>query len=70
MIMPGGMSGAELARVVQTRWPDIRVVIASGYTAGTETASDLTDARGTNLPLIAKPYSQADLARALNAALP
>jgi signal transduction histidine kinase/CheY-like chemotaxis protein len=69
MIMPGGMSGVELARAVQARWPDIRVVIASGYTAGTETAPDPTDVRGTNLPLISKPYSQADLARVLNAAL-
>jgi signal transduction histidine kinase/ActR/RegA family two-component response regulator len=69
MIMPGGMSGVELARAVQARWPDIRVVIASGYTAGTETALDLTDMHGMNLPLISKPYSQADLARVLNAAL-
>jgi signal transduction histidine kinase/ActR/RegA family two-component response regulator len=69
MIMPGGMSGVELARAAQTRWPDIKIIIASGYTAGTETAPDLTDVRGTNLPLLSKPYSQADLARVINAAL-
>ena len=63
------MIGVELARAAQTRWSDIRVVIASGYTAGTETAPDLTDVRGMNLPLISKPYSQTDLARVLNAAL-
>jgi two-component SAPR family response regulator len=63
------MSGVELARAAQTRWPDIKIIIASGYTAGTETAPDLTDVRGTNLPLLSKPYSQADLARVINAAL-
>jgi signal transduction histidine kinase/ActR/RegA family two-component response regulator len=69
MIMPGGMTGIELARAVQAHWPDIKVIIASGYTAGADTAPDLTDGRGTNFPLISKPYSQADLARVLQAAL-
>jgi len=28
--MPGGMDGVELARTIMERWPQVRVVIASG----------------------------------------
>src|SRR5581483_4637303 len=33
VIMPGGMSGADLAREVSRRWPAIKVILTSGYTA-------------------------------------
>jgi DNA-binding NtrC family response regulator len=32
--MPGGMSGLELARVAKRKWPDLRVIVTSGYFAG------------------------------------
>ena len=28
--MPGGMNGLELARIVQTRWPHIALIVTSG----------------------------------------
>ena len=32
--MPGAMSGLELARVAKRNWPDLRVIVTSGYFAG------------------------------------
>jgi CheY-like chemotaxis protein len=54
-LMPG-MTGADLARAVRERWPDQRVLIISGY-ADVESVSDL--------PRLAKPFRQADLAASL-----
>jgi two-component system cell cycle sensor histidine kinase/response regulator CckA len=34
VIMPGGMSGAELAERLQTRQPGLKVIYTSGYTPG------------------------------------
>jgi CheY-like chemotaxis protein len=32
--MPGGMNGLELARVAKRNWPNLRVIVTSGYFAG------------------------------------
>ena len=32
--LPGAMDGLALARTVERRWPDVRVVVTSGYDAG------------------------------------
>jgi signal transduction histidine kinase len=57
IVMPGAIGGVELARIVLTRYPHVRIVLASGY----------TDSR-VNLPgvrLLAKPYDIAELYQAL-----
>jgi CheY-like chemotaxis protein len=51
------MNGAELARRVNEMRPDTAVLIITGYTG---TAEDLP-----NLPRLAKPFSQADIAATL-----
>jgi FixJ family two-component response regulator len=33
LVMPGGMGGQELARLLQAEQPDIKVVYSSGYSA-------------------------------------
>ncbi|WIM13250.1 response regulator [Enhydrobacter sp.] len=53
-----GISGEELAKEVRARFPDMPVVIASGYGA---TASGPSDTR-----FISKPYSSIDLQQALD----
>ncbi len=53
--MPG-MNGHQLADAIKDRWPDLPVVIATGY-AEMDSASTLRK--------LAKPFSQADLAREL-----
>ena len=54
-------TGLELSHDIAARWPDLPVIITSGF------AELLPDADFA-LPRLAKPYSQADLARALHAA--
>jgi signal transduction histidine kinase len=62
-VMPG-MSGVELARRLRETWPDLRVILASGY-------ADLTvgDKLDFHLPRIPKPYLQADISRAISQAI-
>jgi CheY-like chemotaxis protein len=55
------MNGAEFARRVREMRPDTAVLIITGYTG---TAEDLPD-----LPRLAKPFSQTDIAAALSALL-
>lgn len=64
VIMPGGMNGAELARRVAAQYPHMRLVLTSGY-AGDDVAATLADAPW---PFLRKPYSEAELARALRPA--
>lgn len=52
------MTGAELAQQVRVSWPHIPILVATGY-------AELTDSRVRELPRLAKPFSQADLAAAI-----
>jgi signal transduction histidine kinase/CheY-like chemotaxis protein len=65
VVMPGGMSGIDLAREARRLRAEIKVVLTSGY------ADDLVAAANVegDFPLISKPLRQADLARALRALL-
>jgi len=51
VVMPG-MSGIALARVISQRWPNLPVVLTSGY------SDDLTAGQGGDFDLIQKPYSR------------
>lgn len=66
VVMPGGMSGLDLARRVASLYPAMRVVLASGY-AGTDADADLA---GAPWPMLRKPYSGDQLAEALDRARP
>ena len=66
LIMPGGISGLQLARQLQTEKPTLRVVYTSGYSreiAGKELAMD----EGVNY--LAKPYELDKLFRIVRDAL-
>ena len=60
IVMPGGINGRELARLVAERYPACKVALTSGYSR---------DARGevpdddANLGVLGKPYSKEELAR-------
>jgi PAS domain S-box-containing protein len=62
VVMPGGMTGLDLAQEVRRRWPKLKVLFTSGYAdparieGGTLTAND---------GWLGKPYSRADLASKL-----
>jgi PAS domain S-box-containing protein len=62
--MPHGISGLELARLVLSDYPKIRVVLTSGYSPAA-----LRDGKGglSDVRFIPKPYRLADLAKALRA---
>jgi PAS domain S-box-containing protein len=61
VVMPGGMTGIELARLCERDYPDMRVVLTSGY-AGEDVDAALADAPW---PFLRKPYSGEQLARVL-----
>lgn len=58
VVMPGGMTGIELARRCGRDYPDMRVVLTSGY-AGDDVDAALADAPW---PFLRKPYSGEQLA--------
>ena len=62
IIMPGGMDGVELHHRIYERFPSIKVVYASGFSADA-----LTNKRGHELTadLVQKPYRRNDLANVI-----
>jgi two-component system CheB/CheR fusion protein len=60
IVMPGGMSGRDLARWVLTAKPDVRVLLMSAYSA--ELQSDCNDPT-CRIKVLGKPFTLAELAR-------
>jgi CheY-like chemotaxis protein len=62
VVMPGGLSGIELAREVRRLHQDIRILLTSGYTA------EVIGEPGslTEFSFFRKPYRPADLARKIS----
>ena len=66
VVMAGGMSGFDLARVVRERWPGLRVLLTSGF------AEDVARSGAHSLDnqkILRKPYSLVELAQTLREAL-
>jgi len=66
VVMPGGLTGYELAACAREQFPSIRILLTSGYDANLAAEQDTT---GSNLKVLRKPYRQADLAHAVRQAL-
>ena len=62
IVMPGALDGMELAVWAQARYPDLRIMLATGY-------SERLGSGSLPWPLLEKPYRKADLARLLDAAV-
>src|SRR4030095_4256497 len=62
IMMPGGVSGLELAREIRERHPNLPVILTTGYV---EAAARMKD---SEFQLLLKPYSLAALADALGVA--
>ena len=65
LVMPGGVSGLDVADTIARTMPHLPVLMTSGY------SQELVDREGDAVAfdLLRKPYRQADLARAIAAAL-
>lgn len=66
LVMPGGMSGYDLARFVAERHKSVKVLLTSGYAEDLVNGGKLSSSA---LPLLRKPYSQAGLAAAVRSCL-
>jgi CheY-like chemotaxis protein len=62
IVMPGGITGFQLARSAQERWPNLRVVFTSGF-PDVKLGSD--GMPSADALLLSKPYRKQDLAKAL-----
>ena len=61
IVMPGGISGLELARKVRSRFPELPVLLTTGY-------SEYVGAEH-EFPVLQKPYELESLRAALNKVL-
>jgi PAS domain S-box-containing protein len=57
------MTGAQLAAMVNARWPEIPTILATGF-------AELPPGAGVGLPRLAKPFTQDALVRAITEASP
>ena len=67
VVMPGGMSGFELAHWMQEHSPAVPVLLTSGFAEDVARAGEAPAA--SELEILRKPYTGAELARALRKAL-
>lgn len=63
ILMPGGMTGLQLADTVRRRFPDMAVLLTTDY------SSSAQDAVRRGFEVLQKPYDLAALERALRQAL-
>jgi signal transduction histidine kinase/CheY-like chemotaxis protein len=62
IVMPGGMDGIQLAAEVRRLFPDMPVLLTSGY-------SDAARAAEMRYPILRKPFESSDLEKALSDAI-
>ena len=63
ILMPGGMNGLELAEAVRRKYPNLPVLLTTGY------SSSAQDALRRGFEVLQKPYDLAALERGLRQAL-
>ena len=64
IVMPGGMSGIELAEQIAESFPLLPVLLATGYSNAALAPGAL------RFPVLAKPYSVQELSRRIASMLP
>ena len=65
LVMPNGISGAELAQQALQMRPELKILLGSGYSG----MSPVAAAAVASLPILGKPYRQAELAAKVRAVL-
>jgi two-component system NtrC family sensor kinase len=58
------LNGIQLAREIRTRFPQLPIILATGFSDATK------EAAAEGFPLVQKPYTSATLSRAIDSLLP
>jgi DNA-binding NtrC family response regulator len=58
IVMPGRMDGLALARAVKEKYPDLPVLLATGY-------SEAAQGVDAEFPILRKPYQMGELSKAV-----
>jgi PAS domain S-box-containing protein len=66
VVMPGGVSGYDLAKTTAERWPNVKVVLTSGFP---DAKLNISGKPPENTRLLLKPYRRHELAEILRNAL-
>lgn len=66
IVMPGELDGVELAARVLARWPALKVQLTTGF-PGTDEGGEIKATEA--YPVLRKPYTKSELARAIRTAL-
>ncbi len=61
--LPGALDGVALARRIRQEWPDMPVLLVSGY------SDSIAEARALGFPVIGKPFDTAGLVKAVTRAM-
>jgi signal transduction histidine kinase len=64
MVMPGGRDGLDLARELRRRWPDLPVLLMTGYSSAANSAAE------EGFHVLRKPFTIPELAACLGAMRP
>jgi len=62
VVMPGGINGYELAGLAEKKYPDLKILLTSGYT---QNAGEKNDQAQITANLLRKPYTRKELANRL-----
>jgi two-component system, NtrC family, sensor kinase len=60
IVMPGDLNGVDLARIVRSQHPSLPILLATGYSAVAQTATD------EGFTILRKPYDTAELNAAID----
>lgn len=66
IVMPGGISGLDLASIISKHYADIKIILTSGFASGIDHPGSLTE---SPYQMIKKPYRVSELARQVREAL-
>lgn len=66
VVMPSGMSGIELAQKLRAQWPELPIILMSGYSADREASGSAVPA---GVAWLNKPFARAQLEEALREVL-
>jgi CheY-like chemotaxis protein len=66
VVMPGGLTGPDVAKMARTRRPTLKILFVSGYTDNAMADQGWLD---SEMLLLQKPYRRADLAAKVRKAL-